>query len=157
MMAQLESGQQAPSFTLTSDTNEQVTLSDLRGQPVILYFYPKAMTSGCTTQACAFRDAMPDLEAAGAVVLGISPDPIDKLVEFKEQEGLNFPLLSDPDHAVADAYGVWGEKQSYGRTYEGIIRSQFLVDAAGVIRDARYKISPTESVPAATQGLSTLE
>lgn len=155
-MTHLESGQDAPDFTLTSDTNERVTLSDLRGQPVILYFYPKAMTSGCTTQACAFRDAMPDLDAAGAVVLGVSPDPVDKLVKFKEKEDLNFPLLSDPDHAVADAYGVWGEKKMYGRTYEGIIRSQFLIDANGVIREVHYKISPKKSVPAAQQDLSTL-
>lgn len=155
-MTQLESGQEAPDFTLTSDTNEQVALSDLRGQSVILYFYPKAMTSGCTTQACAFRDAMPNLEASGAVVLGVSPDPVDKLVEFKEKEDLNFPLLSDPDHAVANAYGVWGEKKMYGRTYEGIIRSQFLIDADGVIREVHYKISSKQSVPAAQKDLSTL-
>lgn len=153
-MPRLETGDEAPDFTLTADDGQQVTLSDLRGRPVVLYFYPKAMTSGCTVQACAFRDAMPEIEAQGAVVLGVSPDPVEKLVEFKEKEDLNFPLLSDPDHEVADAYGVWGEKQMYGRTYEGIIRSQFLVDEDGVIREAHYSISPKKSVPAAQEGLS---
>ncbi|MCZ7571460.1 MAG: thioredoxin-dependent thiol peroxidase [Ardenticatenaceae bacterium] len=146
-------GQPAPDFALPSDSGEIVRLSDLRGKRVILYFYPKAMTSGCTVQACAFRDAMPQIEAKGAVVLGVSPDPVKDLVKFKQKENLNFPLLSDEDHAVAERYGVWGENSMYGRTYMGINRSQFIIDETGTIVDVDYKVAPKESAPEALEAL----
>lgn len=149
-----QTGQPAPDFALTSDSGETIRLSDLRGQRVVLYFYPKAMTTGCTAQACAFRDAMPQITARNAVVLGISPDPVNELVKFKEKEGLNFPLLSDPDHAVAESYGVWGERSMYGRTYMGINRSQFVIGEDGTIRAVSYKVSPKESLPDALRALA---
>lgn len=152
-MPRLNVGDLAPDFELLDDQGRPVRLRDFRGRPVLLYFYPKAMTSGCTRQACAFRDAMPDFERLGVAVLGISPDPVERLQQFKVKEGLNFPLLSDPDHAVAEAYGVWGEKSMYGRTYMGIIRSQFLIDENGIIRAAHYKISPAKSVPTAQKDI----
>jgi peroxiredoxin Q/BCP len=127
---------------LTADDDSEVTLSSYQGRKVVLYFYPKADTSGCTRQACAVRDAYGDIDAGGAVVLGISPDPVPALKKFKEKYGLPFPLLSDPDHAVAEAYGAWGKKTSFGKTSEGIIRSHFGVDEAGCLTEAKFKVKP---------------
>jgi peroxiredoxin Q/BCP len=132
----------APDFTLATDDGGEVTLSDLRGKTVVLYFYPKADTPGCTKQACAIRDAYGDIDAGGAVVLGISPDEPPALVKFRAKHGLPFPLLSDPDHAVAEAYGAWGEKKTYGKTYEGIIRSHFAVDEEGRLTELEIKVKP---------------
>lgn len=139
----LKPGDQAPDFTLSDQHGEPVTLSQLRGRKVHVYFYPKADTPGCTTQACGLRDAAADI--GDTVVLGISPDAPKALARFDDTYGLGFTLLSDPDHAVADAWGVWGEKKNYGRTYEGIIRSAFLVDEKGAIEQAWYKISPADT------------
>ena len=135
-------GDFAPNFTLRSDSDQVVSLSDFRGKPVVLYFYPKADTPGCTKQACAIRDAYPQIEAQDAVVIGISPDEPGKLVKFREKYDLPFVLLSDPDHAVAEAYGAWGEKKNYGKTYFGIIRSHFAVDAEGRLAEAKLKVKP---------------
>ena len=138
----LQVGDTAPDFTLTADDGSKVSLSDYHGRKVVLYFYPKADTPGCTKQACAVRDVYGDIDAGGAVVLGISPDAPPALVKFKEKYNLPFPLLSDPDHKVAEAYGAWGEKKNYGRTYEGIIRSHFAVDEEGRITDLEIKVKP---------------
>jgi peroxiredoxin Q/BCP len=127
----LDVGQLAPDFTLPADDGSTVRLSDFRGKRVVLYFYPKDDTSGCTAQACEYRDVLPQLQEAGAVVLGVSPDSIASHVKFKRKYDLNFPLLSDEDHGVAEAYGVWKEKSMYGRTYFGIERSTFLIDEEG--------------------------
>jgi peroxiredoxin Q/BCP len=134
-------GSLAPDFTLTA-----VHLSDYRGRRVVLYFYPKDMTSGCTTQACGFRDAYPEIEEQNAIVLGISPDGVASHVGFKSKYNLPFRLLADEDHKVADLYGTWGEKGMYGKTYFGIIRSHFVVDEEGRIADVQYKVSPEDSV-----------
>jgi len=123
----LESGDQAPAFELADDAGNTVSLDDFRGRHLIVYFYPKAMTSGCTTEACDFRDRRDRLQEAGYAVVGISPDPVSRLARFKDKEHLNFPLLSDEDHTVAKAYGAWGTKKNYGREYEGIIRSTFVI------------------------------
>jgi thioredoxin-dependent peroxiredoxin len=139
----LTPGDEAPDFTLLDATGEQVPLSSFRGRKVLVYFYPKADTPGCTKQACGLRDALPDI--GDAAVVGISPDKPAALERFDTKYGLGFPLLSDPDHAVAEAYGVWGEKKNYGRTYMGIIRSAFLVDENGRIEQAWYKISPADT------------
>jgi len=138
----LENGSPTPDFTLTSDHGEQVSLSDFRGQKVVIYFYPKADTPGCTRQACALRDAYPQIDANGAVVIGISPDKPQALVKFRAKYDLPFILLSDPDHAVAEAYGAWGKKKSYGRTYQGIIRSHFAVDEEGNLIEYKHKVAP---------------
>ncbi|MGC9399366.1 MAG: thioredoxin-dependent thiol peroxidase [Anaerolineae bacterium] len=138
----LEKGTLAPDFTLTSDTGEEVSLSDFRGQRVVLYFYPKADTPGCTKQACAVRDAYPQVEAEGATVIGISPDPPDALVKFRKKYELPFILLSDPDHEVAEAYGVWGEKKMFGKTHMGIIRSHFAIDEEGRLMESQLKVKP---------------
>ncbi|MCU0520666.1 MAG: thioredoxin-dependent thiol peroxidase [Anaerolineae bacterium] len=135
-------GEQAPQFELMSDKGETVRLSDYLGRKVVLYFYPKADTSGCTTQACALRDAYPQIEAKDAVVIGISPDEPRALVAFREKYALPFILLSDPDHAVAEAYGAWGEKKMYGKTYDGLIRSHFAVDAEGRLSNAEIAVKP---------------
>ena len=139
----LSSGDAAPDFTLLDATGEGVPLSSFRGRKVLVYFYPKADTPGCTKQACGLRDALPDI--GEAAVVGISPDKPAALARFDTKYGLGFPLLSDPDHAVAEAYEVWGEKKNYGRTYMGIIRSAFLVDEDGRIEQAWYKISPADT------------
>jgi peroxiredoxin Q/BCP len=141
----LETGAIVPGFTLTADDGTQVSLSDFRGQKVVLYFYPKADTPGCTRQACAIRDIYADLEDEGAVVIGISPDPPDKLVKFRERHNLPFILLSDPDHQVAEAYGAWGEKKMYGKTYEGIIRSHFAIDEEGRLMEFKLKVKPEKT------------
>lgn len=139
-MPRLEPGSAAPDFTLPGADGGQVTLSDLRGRHVIVYFYPAAMTPGCTTQACDFRDSLDALAAAGFTVLGISPDPVAELATFAERDGLTFPLLSDPDRTVLTAWGAWGEKKLYGRTVTGVIRSTVVVDPDGVVELARYNV-----------------
>lgn len=151
------SGEMAPGFTLVGDDGASVSLSDFRGRKVVLYFYPKAMTGGCTAQACAFRDALQEFASRGAVVLGVSPDTTARLARFREKEGLNFPLLSDPDHAVADRYGVWGSKSMLGRVYQGVFRSQFVIDEEGRIAGADQKVSPGTSVPLAIAALEALK
>jgi peroxiredoxin Q/BCP len=136
----LTEGTQAPDFTLPADGGGEVSLSDYRGQKVVLYFYPKDDTPGCTTEACNFRDDYSEITAAGAVVLGVSPDSVKSHDGFKLKHNLPFQLLSDPDHAVAEAYGAWGEKKMYGKTYMGIIRSTFVIDEQGVIRQVFPKV-----------------
>ena len=142
----LEPGDQAPDFTLPDADGKQVPLSSFRGQRVIVYFYPAAMTPGCTKQACDFRDNLAELNGAGIAVLGISPDQPAKLAKFRDKEGLTFPLLSDPDHAVLEAYGAYGEKKLYGKTVVGVIRSTFVVDADGKIEEAMYGVKATGHV-----------
>ena len=142
----LEPGTPAPAFTLLDQDGRSVSLSDLRGQKVILYFYPAAMTPGCTTQACDFRDSISSLQGAGYTVVGVSRDTPEKLREFRERDGLTFSLLSDPDHAVHTAYGVWGEKMNYGKVIEGVIRSTFVIDEQGVIELAQYNVKATGHV-----------
>ena len=149
----LKVGEPAPDFELASETGEQVRLSDFRGKRVVLFFYPKDNTSGCTTQACGFRDHYPVIEEKNAVVLGVSPDNEKSHRSFKTKYNLPFTLLVDTDHAVADAYGVWGEKSMYGKKYMGIIRSHFIIDEAGSIADAQVKVSPGESVERAMTAL----
>jgi peroxiredoxin Q/BCP len=138
----LEEGTMAPEFTLTSDDGKGVSLSDFRGKQVILYFYPEADTPGCTTQACAIRDVYPSIEGEDIAVIGISPDPLEALVKFREKHNLPFVLLSDPDHQVAEAYGAWGEKKASGMTTEGIIRSHFAIDEEGRLVDSRLRVKP---------------
>jgi peroxiredoxin Q/BCP len=138
----LKTGDMAPQFTLTTDDGQQVSLADYRGKKVVIYFYPKADTSGCTRQACAVRDVYANIDAQGAVVIGISPDELPDLVRFREKYDLPFVLLSDPDHQVAEAYGAWGEKNSYGKISMGIIRSHFAVDEQGRLTDLELKVKP---------------
>jgi thioredoxin-dependent peroxiredoxin len=142
----LEPGDTAPDFTLPDADGKEVALSGLRGQRVIIYFYPAAMTPGCTKQACDFRDSKRDLSDAGYAVLGISPDSQAKLAKFRERDGLTFPLLSDPDKAVLKAYGAYGEKMLYGKTSVGVIRSTFVIDADGKIERAYYAVKATGHV-----------
>jgi peroxiredoxin Q/BCP len=144
--SRLAPGDKAPDFTLPDLSGKPVSLSDLRGQRVVVYFYPGAMTPGCTTEACDFRDNLASLAAAGIKVVGISPDEPDKLAEFAAQERLNFPLLSDPTHEVLEAYGAWGEKQLYGKPVTGVIRSTFVVDPDGRIEKAMYNVKATGHV-----------
>jgi peroxiredoxin Q/BCP len=138
----LQVGNKAPDFTLTADDGGKVSLSDFRGRKVVLYFYPKAGTPGCTKQACAIRDAYPNIEAQDVVVIGISPDLPPALVKFRQKHDLPFLLLSDPDHRVAEAYGAWGEKRSFGKTSMGIIRSHFGVDEESRLMEAKLKVKP---------------
>jgi thioredoxin-dependent peroxiredoxin len=138
----LQPGDQAPDFTLPDQHGGTVTLSSLRGRTVVLYFYPKADTSGCTTQACGVRDQRAAYEAADALVLGVSPDPVKRIAAFDQKYGLGFTLLADEDHAVADAYGVWVEKSMYGRKYWGVQRATFIIDADGRIAKVFPKVSP---------------
>lgn len=138
----IETGSLAPDFTLTADDGRQVSLSDFRGKKVVLYFYPKADTPGCTQQACAIRDAYPRIVDGDVAVIGISPDPPAALVKFRQKYDLPFTLLSDPDHRVAEAYGAWGEKQMYGKTYEGILRSHFAIDEEGRVSNFDIKVKP---------------
>ena len=142
----LDRGDQAPDFTLDSDTGEQVALSDLRGRKVIVYFYPAAMTPGCTKQACDFTDSLESLRGAGSEVLGISPDKPAKLAKFRDRDDLTITLLSDPDKAVMKAYGAFGEKKLYGKLIEGVIRSTFVVDEDGRIELAQYNVKATGHV-----------
>ena len=134
-------GEPAPDFTLQDDRGEPVRLSEFRGRPVVLYFYPKDDTPGCTKEACAFRDRQAELAERGAVVLGVSPDGVASHARFRDKFGLNFPLLADPDHAVAEAYGAWREKNQYGRRSMGIQRSTFLIGPDGVVRRAWPKVA----------------
>jgi peroxiredoxin Q/BCP len=152
-MAQLKQGDIAPQFELDDQNGKKVKLSDYQGRKLLLYFYPKANTPGCTTQACSVRDASGDLSSLGVAAIGISPDIPQQQKKFDEKYGLGFPLLSDADHAVADAYGVWGEKSMYGKKFEGIIRSSFLIDEGGRILQAWYKVSPKDTVPKAREAL----
>jgi peroxiredoxin Q/BCP len=152
-MAELKKGDAAPDFTLEDQDGNSVSLSDLRGKKVLLYFYPKADTSGCTTQACSVRDSRPDLTSLNVVSLGVSPDKPQAQKKFDDKYGLGFPLLSDADHAVAETYGVWGEKKMYGKSYMGIIRSSFLIDEDGRIVDAWYKVKPEDTVPRAREAV----
>jgi peroxiredoxin Q/BCP len=138
----LSVGDQAPDFTLPDQHGNPVTLSELRGKTVVLYFYPKADTPGCTTQACGIRDHRADYEQAGAVVLGVSPDPVKAVAKFDQKYDLGFRLLADEDHSVSEEYGVWVEKSMYGRTYMGAQRATFIIDAEGVIRHVIPKVTP---------------
>jgi len=149
----LKAGDPAPDFTTTTDTGATVKLSDFRGKRVVLYFYPKDDTSGCTTQACGFRDNYPVIEEKNAVVLGVSPDGVASHQKFKTKFDLPFTLLVDEDHAISQAYGVWGERSNYGKTYMGVTRSHFIIDEQGNIADAQVKVSPTESVERALAAL----
>jgi thioredoxin-dependent peroxiredoxin len=142
----LEAGQPAPDFSLTDSTGAPVSLGDFRGQNVVLYFYPAAMTPGCTTEACDFRDNLNSLRSAGYQVLGVSKDEPERNAEFAEQESLNFPLLSDPDLAVHQAYGAWGERSLYGKTVTGTIRSTFVIDGDGTVRLPLYNVKATGHV-----------
>jgi peroxiredoxin Q/BCP len=138
----VEEGKAAPEFSLTSDAGETVTLASFKGKPVVLYFYPKDDTPGCTKQACGIRDAWGEFERSGAVVLGVSPDDEASHVKFKEKYDLPFTLLADPDHATADAYGVWGEKSMYGKKYMGVERSTFVIGADGTLLKEMRKVKP---------------
>jgi thioredoxin-dependent peroxiredoxin len=135
-------GETAPDFTLPDQGGTEVTLSDLRGQPVVLYFYPKADTPGCTTQACGIRDHRAEYERAGAKVLGVSPDPVSAVGKFAGKYNLDFELLADEDHAVAELYGVWGEKKMYGKAYMGVARATFVIDPTGKVAKVFPKVSP---------------
>ncbi len=146
MNERLSPGQQAPDFTLTSDAGDQVTLSDLRGRKVIVYFYPAAMTPGCTKQACDFTDSLDALQASGYEVLGISPDKPEKLAKFRERDALTITLLSDPDREVMKAYGAFGEKKLYGKVVEGVIRSTVVLDEEGTVELAQYNVKATGHV-----------
>jgi len=138
----IHEGDQAPDFTLRSDAGTDVTLSSLRGRPVVLYFYPRDNTPGCTTQACGIRDAYGEFERAGAVVLGVSPDNERSHVKFKNKYELPFALLADTDHAVAEQYGVWGEKKFAGKSYTGVFRSTFVIDADGTVKKVMHNVKP---------------
>ena len=142
----LSVGDPAPDFTLTSDTGEEVTLSELRGRKVIVYFYPAAMTPGCTKQACDFTDSLDSLQTAGYEVLGISPDKPEKLAKFRTRDALTITLLSDPDKQVLGEYGAYGEKKMYGKTVQGVIRSTFVVDEQGNLEQAQYNVKATGHV-----------
>lgn len=142
----LSPGDIAPDFSLPTDTGETLALKDLRGRKVVLYAYPKAMTPGCTTQACDFRDSLASLRAAGYEVVGISPDSPEQLAKFRERDAITFPLVADVDKAVLTAYGAYGEKQSYGRTVTGVIRSTFVIDEQGRIERALYNVRATGHV-----------
>ena len=142
----LEPGDRAPDFTLTTDTGDEVTLSELRGRKVIVYFYPAAMTPGCTKQACDFTDSLDSLRASGYEVLGISPDRPEKLAKFRERDQLTITLLSDPDKQVMKAWGAYGEKKMYGKTVEGVIRSTLVVDEDGKVEVAQYNVKATGHV-----------
>jgi peroxiredoxin Q/BCP len=140
----IEQGQPAPDFELPDQDGNPMKLSDLRGQPVVVYFYPKADTPGCTTQACGVRDHQGDYSKAGAVVLGISPDPVKKVKKFHEKQALNFSLLADEDHAVTERYGVWAQKSMYGKTYMGAERTTFIIDPGGKVAEVLRKVKPAE-------------
>jgi peroxiredoxin Q/BCP len=149
----LKPGDKAPAFALKDQHGKTVRLSQFKGRKLVVYFYPKADTPGCTQQSCNLRDAMPDLTKLGVDVVGISPDAPAKQLKFDEKYGLGFPLLADEDHATATAWGVWGEKSLYGKKFMGIIRSAFVVDEKGKIAGAFYKVSPKDTVPKATSVL----
>jgi peroxiredoxin Q/BCP len=156
MDATLTPGQSAPGFSLSDQNGNTVKLSDFKGRKVLLYFYPKADTPGCTTQSCAVRDARQDMKKLNVHVLGLSPDTPENQKKFDVKFSLGFPLLADTDHRVAEAYGVWGDKTNYGKTYKGIIRSSFLIDEKGKVQRAWYKVKPEETVPNAKGALEEL-
>jgi thioredoxin-dependent peroxiredoxin len=153
-MPELKAGDPAPDFETVDETGQEVSLKDLRGRRVVLYFYPKDNTTGCTAQACAFRDNFPQIEARNAVVMGISPDTAKSHQGFKSKHSLPFPLLLDPDHEIAQAYDVWREKSMYGRKYMGILRSHFVIDEQGKIIDAQYNVKASDSAPKALKSLA---
>jgi len=153
-MPTLSIGDMAPDFQGLTDQDTTIKLSDFRGQRVVVYFYPKDDTPGCTTQACGFRDNYVDIQEKNAVVLGVSPDGAASHRKFKTKFDLPFTLVADEDHAIAEAYGVWGEKSMYGKTYMGITRSHFVVDETGKLVDVQYKVSPQESVDGALKVLA---
>lgn len=152
-MAVLKKGDAAPAFALKDQDGKQVKLANFKGKKLLLYFYPKANTSGCTKQACSIRDARLDLNELGIAAVGISPDAPDAQKKFDGKYSLEFPLLSDPDHKVAEAYGAWGEKKMYGKSYMGIVRSSFLIDEKGKIMGVWYKVKPESTVPEAKKAL----
>ena len=152
-MPRLDAGAPAPPFSLPDQDGRTVSLSDYAGRKLIVFFYPAAMTPGCTTQACDFRDSVPRLQQAGYDVVGVSPDVPAKLAQFAEQESLTYPLLSDPDKEVLDAYGAWGEKSMYGKTTTGVIRSTVVVDEQGDVELAKYNVKATGHVAALSKAL----
>jgi thioredoxin-dependent peroxiredoxin len=152
----IEAGEKAPEFTLPDQDGREVSLSDFAGRTLVLYFYPKADTPGCTTQACGIRDHRADYEKAGAVVLGVSPDPVKAVKKFADKQSLNFRLLADEDHSVCDLYGVWAEKSMYGKTYWGAQRSTFIIDAGGTVAHVIPKASPKTHDEAVLKALDEL-
>ncbi|MBN2628786.1 MAG: thioredoxin-dependent thiol peroxidase [Spirochaetales bacterium] len=156
MELHLNTGDMAPDFTLKDQDGKTHSLKDYRGKPLMIYFYPKASTPGCTTQSCNVRDARDDFSSLGCAVLGVSPDKEGAQKKFDEKHGLGFPLLCDTETAMAEAYGVWGEKKMYGKSYMGIIRSAFLVDGEGKIAGTWYKVSPKDTVPEVMKVLESL-
>lgn len=147
-------GQPAPDFELPNQDGQPVKLSGFRGKKVILFAFPKADTPGCTTQACGLRDQFPKIEAGNAVVLGISPDAPPDLLKWKQKQSLPYDLLSDPDHRVLEAWGAWGEKTNYGKTYMGVIRSHWVIDENGVLADEQLKVTPEKSVEKAVKSVA---
>jgi len=152
-MPQLKVGDKAPAFSLQDQSGKTVSLAQFKGKKLLVYFYPKANTPGCTVQSCNVRDAKPAFAKKGVAVIGVSPDKPGAQQKFDEKFALGFPLLADTEHAMADAYGVWGEKSMYGKKYFGIIRSSFLIDEKGRIAGAWYKVSPADTVPEAMRVL----
>ncbi|MBN1291601.1 MAG: thioredoxin-dependent thiol peroxidase [Candidatus Latescibacteria bacterium] len=150
----LKKGDKAPDFKLIDQQGSTIKLTDFKGKKLLVYFYPKADTPGCTKQACSIRDSLFDLNSLGISAIGISPDEPGKQKKFHDKFNLGFPLLSDTEHVVAQAYGAWGKKSMYGKEYEGIIRSSFLIDESGKIVEAWYKVKPEDTVPKAQQALS---
>ena len=155
-MGKLTIGDKAPNFKLNDQHDNQVSLADFKGRRLLIYFYPKADTPGCTTQSCSVRDSLEDLDDLNIAALGISPDKPEKQQKFDEKFKLGFPLLSDPEHVVAEAYGAWGEKKNYGRTYMGIIRSSFLIDEKGKIAQIAYRVKPADTVPKAKAAIEAV-
>jgi peroxiredoxin Q/BCP len=153
-MTTLKPGDPAPSFSLLDQSGRTVSLGDFKGRKLLVYFYPQADTPGCTVQSCAVRDAREDLGSLGVDVVGISPDQPDEQAAFDQKFSLGFPLLSDPDHAICDAFGVWGEKKMFGKAYEGLTRSSFLIDEDGRVQEAWYKVKPKDTVPNARKALA---
>jgi peroxiredoxin Q/BCP len=153
-VAQINVGDQAPDFETVDDQNNRVKLSDLRGRRVVLYFYPKDDTPGCTRQACGFRDNYDSVEGKNSVVLGVSPDDVESHQAFKSKFSLPFPLLVDTDHKIAEAYSVWGERERDGNKFMGIFRSSFVIDEQGKVVDAHYNVSPEDSVSSALAALA---
>jgi thioredoxin-dependent peroxiredoxin len=149
-------GEPAPDFTLLSDAGDEVTLSSFRGRPVVLYFYPKDDTEGCTSQACGLRDAFPRFESAGAVILGVSPDSVESHKAFKEKYALPFTLLADTDHRVAEEYGVWKEKSMFGRSYMGVERTTYLIDPQGKVAFVFERVKPATHAADVAQALRTI-
>jgi peroxiredoxin Q/BCP len=153
-MSKLGVGDKAPAISLKDQRGSTVKLSQFKGQRVVLYFYPKADTPGCTTQSCALSEALPQMKKLDAVVIGVSPDTVERQKKFDDKYSLGFPLLADTEHSVAEAYGVWGEKVNYGRKYMGIIRSAFVIDEKGKLAGVFYKVSPKATVSSVTKVLA---